>query len=928
MQAFAAVALSAFTLATTAFAADAPLYGPEPAWVKLIPIPALKPDVPEPAVQIRLWDEQLRYGPDGRDGFTELAFRIGSATALAAAGNVVQSWDPQTQTLTIHHVRVLRGDKVIDALADGRRLTVLRRETNLESAMLDGRLTATLQLEGLQVGDVVDVSATLHDAEPVLQGKSEGIAAMAHAGEAKRMYLRELWPQATPLRWWVSDDLAPPTISRSGGWSELVYDLKDASTPPAPNGAPIRFEIRGLVEVSQFAAWSEVSALMAPLYAKAAQIAPSSSLHEAVARIRASSPDPRARALAALQLVENQVRYLFIGLNSGAYIPAPAETTWSRRYGDCKAKTALLLAVLHDLGVQAQPVLVSTVLGDGLDRRLPTLSVFDHVMVRATIEGQTYWLDGTRLDDQSLDDERSANFHWVLPVQTAGARLAAQTPLDPRDPLDERYVTLDASAGFDHPVDIHGERIYRGDTAGATHAQLQTLDTAEQDRKLRQLWSQDYVWANLERVSSTYDATHRTLHLFMDGAGPVSWFDEGGTRYLDLADTSLGWNASFRREPGQNPDAPYTVAYPSRTETHLTVVLPRKGQGTSLSNGGDLDETVAGVDYHRVARISDGRLEVASSSHSIAQEFPASEAVSAQAELQRLNLHDVMLSYPVALDPAPAMALSKTSPTMPGDAADVAYSGENHLGEKNYDAAIADFTKAMRLAPGVSKYAYDRGVAHYDAHQDDLAAADFDAALKIDSHDSFALNARGVLKLAHHDAAAARGDFEAALPYAADRAAALYRMGRVYESAQDYPDAVSVYDRWLRENPGAKAKPAVLNARCWARAEWGQDLPAALADCDASLKLAPNNAAVLDSRALVELRLGRIEAAIADSTAALGLSPGMPTSAYTRGLAEIRKGDTKAGSNDLKTATVLDPKVARAFSQMGLAQDPAKADAR
>ena len=74
-----------------------------------------------------------------------------------------------------------------------------------------------------------------------------------------------------------------------------------------------------------------------------------------------------------------------------------ADETWTRRFGDCKGKTVLLIALLNELGIEAEPVLVSTVLGDGLDQRLPLLNNFDHVIVRAHVGTQWYWLSRTRL---------------------------------------------------------------------------------------------------------------------------------------------------------------------------------------------------------------------------------------------------------------------------------------------------------------------------------------------------------------------------------------------------------------------------------------------------------------------------------------------------------------------------------------------------
>ena len=116
------------------------------------------------------------------------------------------------------------------------------------------------------------------------------------------------------------------------------------------------------------------------------------------------------------------MRYAFVGMNLGGYVPAAADVTWQRRFGDCKGKSVLLLALLHQLGIEAEPVLVSTGLGDGLDQQLPMLT-FDHAIVRAQIGGKVYWLDGTRTGDRALDDIAIPNFRWVLPLRPTGAKL-------------------------------------------------------------------------------------------------------------------------------------------------------------------------------------------------------------------------------------------------------------------------------------------------------------------------------------------------------------------------------------------------------------------------------------------------------------------------------------------------------------------------
>ena len=66
---------------------------------------------------------------------------------------------------------------------------------------------------------------------------------------------------------------------------------------------------------------------------------------------------------AALALVQDQVRYVFLGMNEGALVPADAEETWTRRFGDCKGKSALLVALLRALDIDAEPVAVNALAG-------------------------------------------------------------------------------------------------------------------------------------------------------------------------------------------------------------------------------------------------------------------------------------------------------------------------------------------------------------------------------------------------------------------------------------------------------------------------------------------------------------------------------------------------------------------------------------
>ena len=336
--------------------------------------------------------------------------------------------------------------------------------------------------------------------------------------------------------------MTAPVVSVADGTKALLIDQSQIAAPKPPQNAPPRFADVGEIQLSQFQSWSEVSALMAPLYAKAATLAPGSPLLAEVETIRKASTDPKVETEMALRLVQDQVHYVFLGMNFGGYIPADADVTWSRRFGDCKGKTALLLALLHALGIEAEPALVSTAMGDGLDQRLPMLEVFDHVFVRARIGGKLYWLDGTRIGDRSLDDIPLPAFHWVLPVQSAGAQLENVEPRPFVEPGFESIERIDAPP----PATMRRRRRTPSRSTAAMpalvwHMGLDSLGHADAERALREHWRGNIPWIEPKSVDFSYDDLHHVMRLTMDGSAKVDWTPNDTVRDFQLDDSELGF---------------------------------------------------------------------------------------------------------------------------------------------------------------------------------------------------------------------------------------------------------------------------------------------------------------------------------------------------------------------------------------------------
>lgn len=901
----AAAAAVAVLRAETAQAADQPLYQPPAEWVRPTPIPFSAPPSGA-AADLLLWDTQARLTPESDDSYVDLAIRINTPEGLSGAGNLIRAWNPLTDTLVIHRVQIIRGGKTIDVLAGGRKFAVLRRETNLEAAMIDGQLTATLQPEGLQVGDVLDFAFTLRRHDPALGSHSDGALILAHAGSVGRMAFRARWPAGDPIRWWKTDDLPALTPETKDGWTEVAFDEKQATSPDPPAGAPLRAQLRGVLQFGDYKDWPALSAAAYPLFAKAATLAPNSPLNAEIARLKAANADPKARALAALQLVENQVRYFYVGLDAGGYTPAAADLTWTRRFGDCKGKTALLLALLNGLGVKAEAALASTQAGDGLDQRLPQMGDFDHVLVRAEIGGRVYWLDGTRMDDANLDVLPIPNFHWALPLRPEGAALEPLRPPPPPLPLTEKTVRVDARGGFAKPVPVHVELTLRDDVALATELALKQASAADADRALRQVVEGDDSWITGDKVVYTYAPKAAVLHATLDGSGSPP-FDSNQEWRID--DSSIGFDADFKRETPYHRDAPYAVAYPQFTRTTVEVQLPDQGRGFSLLNDAAVDQTTGGVAYKRSAVIANGRMSVTASSRALVQEFPAAEAPATQAALHDLSAYTVVLQ---------ASGLGAPAAVVGKDVEALEQAAEADIKARDYAGAVDALTKAIAKGSPTAKLYDQRATARIELKEDELARADLEAAVKLNPRDVVALLALGRLALDKGDLPTAQVRYEAALQAAPAPLATASAIANLFEIKDRHAEALPFYDRALMIDASGTERAELLNGRCWSRAELGRELQAALDDCNESLALRPDADETLDSRGLVELRLGAYDKAIADYTAALKLNAKLPTSLFGRGVAELRAGRKTAGAADIAAARAMDAKVEQQFAGFGV----------
>ena len=89
-------------------------------------------------------------------------------------------------------------------------------------------------------------------------------------------------------------------------------------------------------------------------------------------------------------------------------------------------------------------------------------------------------------------------------------------------------------------------------------------------------------------------------------------------------------------------------------------------------------------------------------------------------------------------------------------------------------------------------------------------------------------------------------------------------------------------------------------------------------DCARAVELSQNSAAVLDSRAMIYFRLGRLDEARADLDAALKLSPGEPGSLFMRGIIRGRSDDKLGAIADLSLARLQNGQIDKTYAGYGI----------
>ena len=281
-------------------------------------------------------------------------------------------------------------------------------------------------------------------------------------------------------------------VERQG--DEVVYrwaaaDVARVDIEPAMPGLT---EVAPYLHISTYQSWQEVGRWYWSLAKD--QVQSDQTLKQVAAQATAGLHSDADKVRALHRFVTEQMRYVGLEFGIHGYKPYPPSQVLLRRFGDCKDKALLLVALLREQGIESELVLLRSRRAGLLDSEPASLAVFDHAITY--VPRLDLYLDATAefagLDELPSQDQGV----MVLRVGWGGTTLA-RTPVLPASAnralrVWEVALASDGSAWVDERVTIKGQ------AAQEWRAHYQT--PGERRERYAKVWNSRQAGARLQAV--------------------------------------------------------------------------------------------------------------------------------------------------------------------------------------------------------------------------------------------------------------------------------------------------------------------------------------------------------------------------------------------------------------------------------------------
>ncbi|MHC4087845.1 MAG: tetratricopeptide repeat protein [Planctomycetota bacterium] len=249
---------------------------------------------------------------------------------------------------------------------------------------------------------------------------------------------------------------------------------------------------------------------------------------------------------------------------------------------------------------------------------------------------------------------------------------------------------------------------------------------------------------------------------------------------------------------------------------------------------------------------------------------------------------------------------------------DICDEGIEELENGNYNLAITYFTKAVRHEPNLAAAFALRANAYHNIEDYDAAIRDYTEAIRIvkptleelpKEQSAGIYNDRGFAYFMKDDYNRAIADYTKAIQFKQDFADAYINRGEAYVTKQMYDDAIADYNEAIRLDSNNVLAYVYRGEACNRKGEYDN----AIADCTKALELDPKNPQAYYERGFAHFGKEEYNLAIVECTEAIRLDPQFSVAYMERGVAYYRKSNYDKALADFTEVARLVPNYAVAY---------------
>ena len=449
----------------------------------------------DPAV-ILLDRHVTRVHPNGlADAFVQRIVHLRSERAARDNQELLVRYIPGEQEVEIREARVFRrtaAGEVEVSQASGRDDRDLSEPWY--GLYYDAR-AEVVSFENLRAGDVIEVQYTVADV--AFQNEMAD-----YFGELA------LIADVLPKRTWDYTLIAPAQrlfhfnrprlpglkhqVEHQGNEAVYRWAATDVARVDIEPAMPGLTEIAPYLHISTYESWQEVGRWYWSLVKDQLQSDPTVRQVAAQVTVGLHSDADKVRALH--RFVIEKTRYVGLEFGIHGYKPYPVSQVLLRRFGDCKDKALLLVALLREQGIESELVLLRSRRAGLVDSEPASLAIFDHAITY--VPRLELYLDGTA-EFAGLDELPSQDQGVMVLRVGFGEPTLARTPVLPASANRAARVwkvalAADGSAQVDETVTIKGQ--------AAQEWRVHYQTPGERRERYAKVWNGSRAGARLEAV--------------------------------------------------------------------------------------------------------------------------------------------------------------------------------------------------------------------------------------------------------------------------------------------------------------------------------------------------------------------------------------------------------------------------------------------